>query len=617
MKQSPITNRKNSLYPIQEFEDEDDESWQVSYLDIITIVLGFLIILLSVSQITKSEFTSLSNLFGKLADETEFITTPIGDIQKELFELLKPEIEAGKLEIIRDLNDLRIRFRSDGLYASGSATLQGESIQTLDRVLIALEQIKYDDFNIDVEGHTDNTPITSDRYPSNWELSTARASNVVKYFSDMGIPAKRLKASGYADSRPIIQYDSLGFPFAANKEENRRVVLRLYYTTDNLNKEPQITETTDPLQATDPSEVNPETEQADPTSPPLEETELILMDEPALVTLAEQNSIANRINEVQESQAVAEEPASEQVQEQVSEPEPETVAQVQEDLPDEPEVEGAKPESTAPQNQKESRSPSSETVLPSLLKVDQRCQYSVQIAEFNALSNGFQKADEVEKRVNLPLQITFNNQKYSIRTEAVRSFRDALSLQNRLSGQLNDADMGLIHQCYNNTVDRPKATKYLIQFGAFQNRDNGLQYSLDLFDRYGIQAYMNRVSDTFNVLTGPYDTRDEVMVALNEIKETGIESNVFIRHQPESVSEYRYAYQIQVRSYNNRAEAEQLVAQINQTGINTRVEELIPGEFSVITGQSTNLEQTQTIFNRLKNGRFNAQPVIFVLEYIP
>ncbi len=225
-------NKRNSLFPQQPFEEEDDESWQVSYLDIITIVLGFLIILLSFSQLKDDKELSVSDLYDSSVVETEYITTPIEDIKQELEALLHSDIENGSIGISRDLNDLRIRFKSDDFYNSGSAKLKPKGLNQLSKVLLAIKETKYDDFNIDIEGHTDSSPISSAVYPSNWELSTARASNVVRYFNGLGIPAARLKASGYADSRPMILLDSLGNNLPVTKEMNRRIVLRLYYTLE-------------------------------------------------------------------------------------------------------------------------------------------------------------------------------------------------------------------------------------------------------------------------------------------------------------------------------------------------------------------------------------------------
>lgn len=129
---------------------------------------------------------------------------------------------------------------------------------------------------------------------------------------------------------------------------------------------------------------------------------------------------------------------------------------------------------------------------------------------------------------------------------------------------------------------------------------------------------MNRVSDTFNVLTGPYESREVVLEQLRTFREMGISSNLFIRHQPETAATYKYAYQIQVDELSNRQEANELAQQVrSRTGINTRVEELVSGRYSVMTGQSVNRNETQTIFNRLLNSGFSIEPIIFYLEYIP
>lgn len=193
-------------------------------------------VIVALSDLTKVKVTSISELYASSEPENEFISTPIEEIKSQLETYLADEIAQNKLSITRDLNDLRIRFSSDELYQSGRINLQPSAFTLLDKVLSGLRIIRYDDFNIDVEGHTDNTPITSAAYPSNWELSTGRASKIVKYFSQNGIAPKRLKASGYADSRPRApNEDALGNSLLKNKNLNRRVVIRLYYAAEDTN----------------------------------------------------------------------------------------------------------------------------------------------------------------------------------------------------------------------------------------------------------------------------------------------------------------------------------------------------------------------------------------------
>lgn len=602
---------KHSLFPIQDYEEEEDNNWQVSYLDIITIVLGFLIILLSLSQITKSEFSSLSSIFGKLADQTEYFTTPIGNIQEELVILLKSEIEAGSLEIIRDLNDLRIRFKSDDLYSSGEAKLQAGSEDLLDRVLISMQQLQYNDFNIDIEGHTDNTPIQSSIYPSNWELSTARAANIVKYFNDMGIPARRLKASGYADSRPVIDYDSLGYPFAASKETNRRVVLGLYYSSENLVNQENLEESEDSkiiVFDTLENDISIEPSLKNPDDGNL----IVLADQPAIVTLVDQNKIEEvkketetSNNNVQQDQLNLDVPLEEVENQSINKLEVESKP-LKESKPNiEPVLETPTKTEEIP------------STIPSLLKVDARCQFSLQLGEFALLQSAFKEASEIENKISDPVILTYNGNNYSIRTTAVQSFSTVLNRHKVISNTLKDSDVYVLHQCYNNTINRPKPVKYLIQFGAFQNRSNGSEFMMELFDKHNIQAFMNRISDTYNILTGPYNTRNEVLEKLSEYRNLDFKVNLFIRHQPETVFNYNYAYQIQVNVFSNNSAANNLALEIETaTGINTRVENL-NGAYSVMTSQTSSLSDTQARLNQIKALSFNTNPVIFTLEYRP
>ncbi|MEX0662230.1 MAG: OmpA family protein [Balneolaceae bacterium] len=229
-------NSKHSFFPSPTPEPKNDSGWQVSYLDIITLLLASLIIILSVSQ----PQLSISDYFQSTG-ETEYLLTPIEEIKTELEEQLQQDIDQGRISIIRELNDLIITFNNSRLYRPGEATLIPEARPLLDKVLNALQATYNFNFNIDVEGHTDNTPIVESSYPSNWELSTARAANVVKYLSDLNFDERRLKASGYAYSRPLVpNEDSNGNQLPENKEQNRRIVLRIYHEENQL-RQPQET----------------------------------------------------------------------------------------------------------------------------------------------------------------------------------------------------------------------------------------------------------------------------------------------------------------------------------------------------------------------------------------
>lgn len=121
-----------------------------------------------------------------------------------------------------------VNMSSATFFPSGSATISGAGQAVLADVAQRLKSDELRDYLITVEGHTDDAPISTAQFPSNWELSTARASAVVHYFLEQGIPATKLRAAGYADTFPKSpNRDAFGHPIPENQAQNRRVVIKL------------------------------------------------------------------------------------------------------------------------------------------------------------------------------------------------------------------------------------------------------------------------------------------------------------------------------------------------------------------------------------------------------
>jgi chemotaxis protein MotB len=117
---------------------------------------------------------------------------------------------------------------SAAFFDSGSATLSDAGKAALRDVAVNIKSDQFRDYQVTVEGHTDDSPIKTAFFPSNWELSTARASAVVHFFLDQGVPAQRLRAAGYADTFPKVpNRDDAGKPLPGNQAKNRRVVIKL------------------------------------------------------------------------------------------------------------------------------------------------------------------------------------------------------------------------------------------------------------------------------------------------------------------------------------------------------------------------------------------------------
>ncbi len=143
---------------------------------------------------------------------------------EEFKKALKTEIEEGLIEVENQQNRIVIRIREKGSFPSGDATLNPAFVpilKTIHDVLINTDGL------IAVAGHTDNIPIQTARYRSNWELSTSRATSVVhELLSYQQMPAERFVLEGYADTRPLLPNDS-----AANRAQNRRVEIVVLKST--------------------------------------------------------------------------------------------------------------------------------------------------------------------------------------------------------------------------------------------------------------------------------------------------------------------------------------------------------------------------------------------------
>ncbi|GMV47336.1 MAG: hypothetical protein AMXMBFR66_27340 [Pseudomonadota bacterium] len=132
--------------------------------------------------------------------------------------LLEPDIRAGAVQVLDQADRSVVTLLGDGLFASGSAEVETRALPLLQRIGAALARLPGP---VTVTGHTDNQPIRSLRFPSNWHLSQARAE-AVKALLAQALPAARLKAEGRADSEPVASNAS-----AEGRARNRRVEITL------------------------------------------------------------------------------------------------------------------------------------------------------------------------------------------------------------------------------------------------------------------------------------------------------------------------------------------------------------------------------------------------------
>jgi len=246
---------------VEETVEHDSENWLLSYLDLITLLLAMLVVLLALTRLHGQAFGPSDQpveLVGTLAESglpaydgeySEFDTVQIpaswaqaeapaiaaaaataqpaqgGEVVAEAAPPLRaPSKESlglgdlGKsVDVIINEQSVSFRISNELLFPSGQATLSATGLDVIKRLAAILNKNEY---QVSVEGHSDPVPIQTRQFASNWELSSSRATSVLRELVRDGVSAQRLRAVGYAETRPIESNDT-----QAGRAANRRVEL--------------------------------------------------------------------------------------------------------------------------------------------------------------------------------------------------------------------------------------------------------------------------------------------------------------------------------------------------------------------------------------------------------
>lgn len=216
-----------------EEEHDNHERWLVSYADFITLLFAFFVVMYALSTVNEGKYRILSDSMSSAFRNVQVnsssplpvtLTPPIPVIQKpraaeraqeavkqkrrdkmrnvaqDILEVMAPLIEQGKVRVIETSRGVTIEINDSILFSPGQALLQPALVKAMSAIADVLAPT---DFPITIEGHTDNVPINTLQFPSNWELSAVRATTVLRLFLDSGVAPDRLTAIGFADTRPV------------------------------------------------------------------------------------------------------------------------------------------------------------------------------------------------------------------------------------------------------------------------------------------------------------------------------------------------------------------------------------------------------------------------------
>ncbi|MFP4161541.1 MAG: flagellar motor protein MotD [Ectothiorhodospira sp.] len=248
-------------------EHQNHEAWAIPYADLLTLLLAFFVVMYAISSVNEGKYRILSESMisafktpPKSVDPVnvgEVVRTPtpsmiqsspqtapvdlsqqmdrsleeiLGDMDMEglsaailsidtmadeIEEAMAPLIEAGMIDVGRNKLWIEVEINTSILFGSGSAELASDAVPILQRLAAILEQFPV---RVHVEGHTDDVPISTSVYPSNWELSAGRAATVVNLFARNGVDPDQMAAIGFGEYRPVGDNDT-----PEGRMENRRV----------------------------------------------------------------------------------------------------------------------------------------------------------------------------------------------------------------------------------------------------------------------------------------------------------------------------------------------------------------------------------------------------------
>ena len=203
------------------------DDWQGTYGDCVTLLLCFFVMLLAASKVDTVVFENIrSGMTREFMDRQ--VDKPVTLLRSDLDDDLRALKLDSAAALGSDHMGLILDIESDTFFNSGSATLKAAAMPVLRRLASTLNAKRYNIFRFEVQGHTDDNPIHTDYFPSNWELSAARASAVTRFLIDNGISPTRLRAVGLSDIQPLYpNRDARGEPIKHNQQRNRRVRLRM------------------------------------------------------------------------------------------------------------------------------------------------------------------------------------------------------------------------------------------------------------------------------------------------------------------------------------------------------------------------------------------------------
>lgn len=232
--------------PIYDSDPSEDTSWLVTYGDMVTLLMVFFVLMFSASKINEEKYDlvaqSINQGFNSPGPDasvnptsaaSQAVESPLEDAKAKFDELVLEKSLEGEMSASLSPYGLKIELSSNSLFNSGSADVKDSVQSSLKELSGIIQDLGEENYIVEIEGHTDNVPIKTAQFPSNWELSSLRAVNVARLFEAAGVKRNQLSAIAYADTRPKEpNLDTNGTAIPDNQATNRRVVVHVKSLSD-------------------------------------------------------------------------------------------------------------------------------------------------------------------------------------------------------------------------------------------------------------------------------------------------------------------------------------------------------------------------------------------------
>ena len=243
--------------PLEEEHDNPDR-WLVSYADFMTLLFAFFVVMYAISAVNEGKYRVLSDALGSafgyggesgkdvkksipgtvlskthVSEVVHQESSQMTDIANSILQSLAPLVKEGMVRVTQTARGVNVEINASLLFAPGDAKLTDESKKALQAIAAVLKNQRND---LEIDGYTDNVPISNPLFASNWELSAVRASSVAREFVANGIAENRLMVVGYGSNKPIMPNDN-----SEDRARNRRVEVVILSSLPEASKEISMT----------------------------------------------------------------------------------------------------------------------------------------------------------------------------------------------------------------------------------------------------------------------------------------------------------------------------------------------------------------------------------------